>query len=749
METATEVVVADGATVSGKNAQLAVGSHITGTVAGAQGAALSSVFVTAYQRAPGASYWNQVGNASTDTDGDYDLAGLRAGTYRLQFSPESSNHLGEYWDNAQTLETATDIAVGAGETVSGKNAQLAAGSQISGTVTDISGAGAQSVLVTAYQRAPGAFNWSTVDNVTANASGGYELDGLRAGTYRIGFSDYAGTYAPEYFDDVETVESATDIVVAAGATVAGMDAQLADSSHITGTLTTADGAGVSNVSVSVYRKQPGTNYWFGFANTSTDSSGGYDLDGLRAGTYRIGFSTWSGGYLSEFWDNASTLETAADIAVGAGETVSGRNAQLATASNVTGAVTGPDGTGLSNVSVSAYQKAAGSTFWNQTVMSASTNSDGDYDLGGLKAGTYRIGFSTWSGGHLSEFWDNATTVDAASDIVVGESATVAGKNAQLATASHITGKVTGPDGTGLSNVYVSAYQKTAGSTFWNQTGMSASTNSEGDYDLGGLKAGTYRIAFDSYAGGFLREFWDNAMTVDAASDIVVGESATVAGKNAQLATASHITGKVTGPGGTGLSNVSVSAYQKAPGSSLWNQTGMPASTNSDGDYDLGGLKVGTYRIGFSTWSGEHLSEFWDNATTVDTASDVVVGESTTVSGKNAQLATASHITGKVTGPDGTGLSGVSVSAYQKPAGANYWSSMAMSASTTSTGDYDLGGLKPGSYRIGFTTYAGGFLQEFWDNATTVDTASDIVVGESATVPGRTPSWRRRRTSRAR
>ena len=150
----------------------------------------------------------------------------------------------------------------------------------------------------------------------------------------------------------------------------------------------------------------------------------------------------------------------------------------------------------------------------------------------------------------------------------------------MATASHITGKVTGPDGTGLSNVSVSAYQKAPGSSFWNLMGMSTFTNSAGEYDLGGLKAGTYRIGYSTYGGAFLREFWDNAMSVDAASDIVVGASATVSGKNAQLATASHITGKVTGPEGTGLSNVSVSAYQKAPGSSFWNSMGMSTSTNS-------------------------------------------------------------------------------------------------------------------------------------------------------------------------
>ena len=184
-----------------------------------------------------------------------------------------------------------------------------------------------------------------------------------------------------------------------------------------------------------------------------------------------------------------------------------------------------------------------------------TNAAGEYDLGGLKAGTYRLGFSS-TGGYISEYWDDAATVQTATDIVVEAGATASGKDARLESGSHITGNVTGPGGTGLQGVNVAPYQKQSGSGLWQQVAMSVTTNAAGDYDLGGLKAGTYRLGFATYmTGGFLPEYWDDAATVESATDIVVGASATVAGKNAQLATASHITGKVTGPDGVGLSRV--------------------------------------------------------------------------------------------------------------------------------------------------------------------------------------------------
>ena len=209
-----------------------------------------------------------------------------------------------------------------------------------------------------------------------------------------------------------------------------------------------------------------------------------------------------------------------------------------------------------------------------------------------------------------------------------------------------------------------AYQKTAGSTSWTAVmGSSTSTNMNGDYDLGGLKAGTYRIGFSTWGTGHIPEYWNDAASVEAATDIVVGASTTVADRNAQLAAGSHITGRVTGSGGTGLAGAYVSAYQLSGGS--WNPINMGTSTDAAGNYDLGGLKAGTYRLGFSSWSTGHISEFWNDAATVQTATDIVVGSSSTVSGKDAQLASGSHITGKVTGPDGAALQGVNVTAYEK------------------------------------------------------------------------------------
>ena len=252
-------------------------------------------------------------------------------------------------------------------------------------------------------------------------------------------------------------------------------------------MTGPDGAGLSNVSVQVYRStQTG---WQPMQWTATDLNGDYDARGLRAGTYRIGFSTHQGGFTPEFWDNASSLEKATDVLVDESATVTNKNAQLSIGARIAGTVTGPDGATLPNIPVHAYRYSTDTNYWTQVGMT-STGSDGTYTLGGLTPGTYRVGFATYPGEYVGEYWDDASSVGAAKDIVLQESELVGGTDAKLARASRIAGTVTGSQG-GLAGVYVQAYQRTSGQSYWTSV-SSAQTNSDGTYSLGGLKAGTYR-----------------------------------------------------------------------------------------------------------------------------------------------------------------------------------------------------------------------------------------------------------------
>ena len=159
----------------------------------------------------------------------------------------------------------------------------------------------------------------------------------------------------------------------------------------------------------------------------------------------------------------------------------------------------------------------------------------------------------------------------------------------------ISGTVTAATGGGeLAGIEVQLYVLN-GSTW--DFGLSATTGAEGDYSIGGLAAGTYRAYFYEYAGTYIGEYYAGSYTADGATSIPVADGATVAGINATLDTAGHITGTVYEPDGTtpreGI-EVRVLPVSEAATSTNY----YFAITDVNGWYDIAGLPSGLYRVQF-------------------------------------------------------------------------------------------------------------------------------------------------------
>lgn len=93
------------------------------------------------------------------------------------------------------------------------------------------------ISVTAYIK--NGVDWDSAGSATTNSVGEYDIGGLEPGTYRVEFKDGDGEYLGIFYNQVADLASATDIVVAAGAIVTGINAQLSAAAHITGTVTSA------------------------------------------------------------------------------------------------------------------------------------------------------------------------------------------------------------------------------------------------------------------------------------------------------------------------------------------------------------------------------------------------------------------------------------------------------------------------------------------------------------------------------
>ena len=679
-----------------------IAGHISGTVKNAGGSGLGDIDVTACQ--PDGSYVNDV---ETKSDGSYDLGGLASGSYRLEFQDYSGTYLTQYYNNRADLGTANAVAVTAGKTTTNINATLALAGHIGGTVKNAGGSRLSDIDVTAYQ--PNGFgSWSYVSEVETASNGTYNLGGLASGSYRLEFRDYSGTYLTQYYDNQADLATANAVAVTAPKTTANINATLALAGHISGTVVNAGGSGLSNIWVSAW--QPNGSY---VNDVETKSDGSYDLGGLASGSYRLEFQDYSGAYLTQYYNSEPDLGTANAVAVTAGKTTANINATLALAGHISGTVKDAGGSGLGDIWVNAYQ-ANGQGGWSY-VSEVETASNGTYNLGSLVSGSYRFEFQDDSGTYLTQYYKNSLDLASATTIAVTAPKTTANINATLVTAGHISGTVKNAGGSGLGDIWVTAYQAN-GQGGWNWLNE-VETASNGTYSLGGLASGSYRLEFQDGSGTYLTQYYKNSLDLTSATAIAVTAPKTTANINATLALAGRISGTVVNAGGSGLGDIWVTAYRPSGG---WQQVGQ-ISTTSNGSYDLGGLASGSYRLEFQDNSGTYLTQYYKNSLDLTSATAIAVTAPKTTANINATLVTAGHISGTIKNAGGGGLGDIWVRANQLDGG------YVNQVETASNGTYSLGGLASGSYRVEFRDGSGTYAPQYYNNETNLTSATAIAV----------------------
>ena len=372
--------------------------------------------------------------------------------------------------------------------------------------------------------------WQMVHTTTTTINGTYDSGNLLPGLYRLYFRDATRNYLPEYYDNAPYFDSATQITVNEGGTNTA-DAALTPAGHIRGTVTAPDGVTpVDNISVAAYWYDG--LYWQWRSYSQTDSNGQYDVGGLTIGQHVLFFSDQNGRYLAEYYDNANSLDTGTPIPLTTvGEVVDGIDLSLTLAGHISGKVTAADGTTpLEGVTVSAYRQEQ--TWWSWAGY-VQTNESGFYDLGGLITDTYRVFFQDWQGSYLSEYYDDADSIDDAADIAVVAGQTVTDINAALTEGGHITGTVTGSDtNLPLTDIVARAHRVVNGQIIgWGYVGL---TDEQGQYDVKGLETGHYKVVFYDLLDVYLTEFYDDADNIEAAMLISVTATLTTGSIDAAL-----------------------------------------------------------------------------------------------------------------------------------------------------------------------------------------------------------------------
>jgi hypothetical protein len=254
--------------------------------------------------------------ATTDQSGDYAIAGVPPGQYKVDFWAQPQGYVDQFWNGKGLWSEAEAVTVEAGLPRTGVDAQLEVGAVISGRVV----AAATGQPVAGVQVCAASTDETQFGCARTDAFGTYAIVGLGTGVYEVLFEP-TGTGQNLLGQPYEL----GPISLVAGAQRTGVDAALQPGGQIEGTVrAAATGAPLAGVEVCVTEA---SSTW-PLACLETPASGGYRFLGAWTGSYKVVFSPeaseleegefWeiaADGFPTQWWNGQSTFATATPIAI--------------------------------------------------------------------------------------------------------------------------------------------------------------------------------------------------------------------------------------------------------------------------------------------------------------------------------------------------------------------------------------------------------------------------------------------------
>ncbi|MFD7074581.1 carboxypeptidase regulatory-like domain-containing protein [Nocardioides sp. NPDC059952] len=239
---------------------------------------------------------------------------------------------------------------------------------------------------------------------------------------------------------------------------------------ISGTATDDAGNPVAGVEVGVYYMHEEL-----VGSVTTAGDGTYSVDGLTAGEYYDVRFSFNDPYLY-----ADQAIKSVQVVEGAGAVA---DVLVHVGGQITGTVRGSDGQPVGSAIVTA-RRADGAGRGHQVTADVS----GAYALRGLPAGNYRLEFVSYSG-HLSEWYNDKASFEAADDIAVSARET-SSADTELTMGAHATGIVTRYDNSPYPGVYLEIVWSGPDGP---ETYTTTRTDEDGRYATRSLDPGYYTI----------------------------------------------------------------------------------------------------------------------------------------------------------------------------------------------------------------------------------------------------------------
>ncbi len=592
-------------------------------------------------------------------------------------------------------------------------------------------------------------------------NGAYTLKGIPDGLYQV--LAMAEGYTPTYYENSTTPEKAVPVKVSGGASVQNINIALVSTPVGKGSISGRVGSPSSStpvVNATVYAFSKDNPFLSGVGQTSGD--GTYRIESLVGGDYYV--QVYAEGYLSEFYNDALTPETATLVKVVEPNATARIDFRLSRGGTINGWVRNSDGKPVAGVSVDAVSAAPipppgdptdpgnptdpgdpkgrpGGYGW------ATTDDNGFYSITGLTAGDYLVHASVWSAWTSAEAWyPNAATPDDARPVAVAIDQTSSNISFKLDIPSAdgvISGAVFDTAGKPIGGafIYVESPFDPSGRM---KVGAYAQTEADGTYRVEGLPDGTYHVSASASSGwSSVQRWWPGAESPDQASDVVIKDATTTPGSVNFRLPLKIGTGKISGTvlladGSPAMGAMIDFAMSNAADRTV--QYSMYAYTDDKGYYELGMLPEGSYIAHASFWQADSLGDQWYKAASkLEEATPIVIGEDETRKGIDFTLAMRPYY-GTLAGTVTDDLTGAAhprayVNIYPidygngkgYPYGKGYgdvYMPLNTSAVTDASGHFQLEKLPEGKYML--QVIATG-AHEFYQDAPTADRASMIEV----------------------
>jgi len=367
----------------------------------------------------------------TDSTGSYSFINIEPGNYTIgqknlpgfnNTSDQDEQVDGDISDNDTTVDNMINVTLNAGETDAGNNFVDVQLGNITGSVTDSTGASLDNILIVLKDESD-----ITIRTTLTDAIGSYSFTNLLPDNYTVmqtnlnGFDDVSDQDEQadgDIFDIDTTVDNIINVTLNPGETDAGNDFVDIELGSISGSVTDSDGGNLDGVVILLIDDEGNT-----FRTTLTDSTGSYSFVNVPPNNYTVAQTNLPGfNDISDqdeqpdgdIFDIDTTVDSIINVTLNPGESDTGNNFVDVELGSINGTVQDSDGNTLNGVTIVLKDQN------NVTIRSTLTDSSGSYGFTNLEPDNYTViqtnlvafaDISDQDEAPDGDIFDNDTTVD--------------------------------------------------------------------------------------------------------------------------------------------------------------------------------------------------------------------------------------------------------------------------------------------------------------------------------------------------